>query len=311
MSSFVNIAELTNINFKYRELTFKEYRILNKCLLDDQLNVSLIFTNLNLILNNCILDNKKNNILNKINYIDYIIFILLLRGISAGNIVRLTVKNSANNNLTLDIDLKKIVELLHNLDYNNLLTPTILDTQNIKITYQLPSIDDIISYTEKAEDSIYNSFINEIIIEDTTIIFKELNLQDQNKILQQLPAKLFTNIIKKVQDIIKYFEKINFFTSVYNKDIFNTVLPLIPNAEIICFIVKILFNTDLETLYGNMFALINGSHFTGEYLDSCTPGEFYVYCKKLEQYISEQNKQINSTTSVTNQFTDNFELEQP
>lgn len=305
-SSLISTASLTDINFKFRELNFKEYRTINKCLLGDKFDINTIFLNVNEILTNCILQDKKENIILNLNYIDYIIFLLLIRTVSLGNSVRLNVKNSKINDLTIDIDLSSIIELLQKIDYSKILTPSQFETPNTLITYQLPTIANLILFSEQIDDSFYNFFIKEITVENKTIPFNKLSLTDQNTILKQIPAKYFTDITKKVQNIVNIFNNVNFFASVYDEELFNTNLPLIPNAEGICFIIKLLFNTDLDALYGNIFALINASHFSGEYLDSCTPGEFYVFCKKLELYIKEQNKQSTSSNTLTNQFVDNL-----
>jgi hypothetical protein len=304
MSFLINTAKLTSTSFKYQELSFKDYRTLVKCLLGEQINTDLLFTNLNEILLNCIVENNK-QILNKLNYIDYIIFLLLLRCVSIGNEITLNLKNEKYKNFTFSIDLINNINFIQSIDWDELLAPTTFTSQSITVKYQLPTISNILLFTNQTEDFIYNSFIKEIQINKIIINFFDLSQNDQNNILQQLPAKHFGKIIKNIQNILKKLTELNFFTTVYDKEVFDVQLPLVPNIESISFIIKLIFNTDLETLYTNLFALINSSHFTGEYLDSCTPGEFYVYCKKLEHLLKEQNKNTSSSTLI-NSYGDNL-----
>jgi len=317
--SLLNTVNLSNnVILKYKELTFKQYRTLVKCLLGNELYTDFVFLNLNNILQDCIVEKNIKNLLKEIHYIDYIILVLLIRSVSIGNEVSLSFKlpNNQNTTTTVAIDLIKITDLLQQLDYNELLSSSTFDASNITVNYQLPTFSNIILYSKHSKESIYNFFIKDIIINKNKILFSSLSFEEQNSTLQQLPIKIYASIIKKIQTILEFFNNINFFESVYNPKYFNMRLPLLPDAECIGFLVKLLFNADINTLYSNIFMLINTSHFTGEYLDDCTPGEFYVFCKKLDFYLKEQNRnQSNSTGS--NNYPDlpplaekeNFELE--
>ena len=48
-------------------------------------------------------------------------------------------------------------------------------------------------------------------------------------------------------------------------------------------ILKLLFGEQLLTLYSNIFNLCSQGNLTPEYIENCTPGEYILFVKKIEE----------------------------
>ena len=79
---------------------------------------------------------------------------------------------------------------------------------------------------------------------------------------------------------------------------FDKALPFTLNSEILGFVYKLVYNTNLENIYDCMFALAKAANFSCEFLDNCSPGEFYLFVKKLEQLNAQQQQASNEQNSV-------------
>lgn len=294
-SSFLSQIQLTHSKtILGKEITFKQYRNFLKCLLGDTINADVLFNNFNTILNHSILTSNFNA--EKLNYIDYIILGLTLRSKSLGDTINLQLKKN-NEEINLNINLTNITNLLLSVNYTALLVDS--QFENIIVTYRLPTITEVL-HIEKNETYFYNFFIKTIKINDKEINFLDISYNEQDIILQQMPAKYFSAIVQKIQTILNFFKNLNLLDSVYDEQLFNIMLPALPNAQNIGLILKLAYNSNLDTIYSNIFALIKAGNFTGDFLDNCTPGEFFVFCKKLEAYNKEQAQ---SNDTLTNNIT--------
>lgn len=285
---------LTNQNKTVcKEIEFRLYRNFLKCLLGDSINYDLLFLNLNNILEHCLVDPTLN--INELNYIDYIILLLSIRSLSLGDTVNLQLKSNKED-VNVSVDLNNINNLLLNIDYNFLLSST--NIKNLIVKYKLPTITEVL-HIEKNNTYFYNFFIDTITINNNEINFKKLSYSDQDILLQQISAKHFSTIVKKIETILNFLKNINFFDSVYDEILFNIYLPILPNAQNISQFLKLIFNSNLDTIYSNIFALIKAGNFTGDFIDCCSPGEFFVFCKKLEAFNKEQ---IQNNENDSNKF---------
>jgi hypothetical protein len=238
----INIVYLEDKTFKYQEIKFKDFRELNKCLLGDQLPTKTVLLNINQLLEACILDNNKTEIIKNLNFLDYIKFLLLVRSFSIGDTIQLKLKNSEIKNFSLNLNLDKILIFLETIDTKEILQSSIFEENNITIDYKLPTIQDIQNLEKTPNTYIYNFFIKNLHVNNTITEFDKISFDNQVLILQQLPAKYFAIITKNIHKIINTFYNINFFDPVYNPEHFNNKLPLIPNIDVICYIIKLLFS---------------------------------------------------------------------
>lgn len=286
-STFLNQADLITTQVIYRELLFRPYRSFLKCLLSDELDPKFILLNFNEILNFCLTDFS---VVKKLNYLDFILLAILIRASSIGDTVILQTKN---NNLTINFNIVNAIKIFKEIDYETLLQSTNHD--KFTFFYKLPSVEEILNFTN--ENQIYVSFIKKVLIDNIELDFTECSKDVQTTIIEQLPIKTFIHLTQHIQQITNYFQQINFFETIYVPDQFDINFPLLPTPETIATIIRLIYNSNLEIIYNNIFGLINLGKFSGEFLDSCTPGEFFLFCKNLE-IITKQKEQHNTPQST-------------
>lgn len=280
--SFITKAQLLNNSVAFKELKFKDYRNLLKCFLGDEINSELIFTNINSILRNtCILTNDE--ILN-LNFIDYLILILNIRSVSLGNIVQLYAESTTNQQLRIDLNLVNIINILIQNFFISDLLP--IEHNDIEITLKIPTVTDILEF-ENNRFTINTFFIDSIKIKKQDINYQQLSYNDKDKVVKSLPIKLILKIDTQIESFLLKLNNINLLENLSNKD-FDKELPLGFNSQILAFIVKLIFNNDLNSIYSNLFALSKGANFNCEFLDNCSPGEFNIFVKKFEEIIQAQ-----------------------
>jgi hypothetical protein len=258
-----------------KELKVKHLKVIYKCLLGD--DSEFLFYNLNIILND--LTSKE---IDNINFLDYFILLMNIRCLSIGNIINVQISEDTS----LEINFNKIIDyLIKTIEIKNILTPDNID--NIVINYKLPKIFDIIEFNNNPE-KIHYYFIDNVQIKNTTINFKDIN--ECEFYLGKLPARCFSLINNKVNTIINYFNEINLLN--YNENISKQDISIYFNFNIknLYALIKILFGNELLSLYENILILCKLGNFTPEYIENCTPGEYLLFMKKMEE-ISKSNKQ--------------------
>mgnify|MGYP000222916683 CR=1 FL=1 len=72
------------------------------------------------------------------------------------------------------------------------------------------------------------------------------------------------------------------------------------NIKNLCTFIKLLFNDQLLSIYENIFALCKLGNFTPEYIENCTPGEYILFVKKLEQLNKTNTQQPSNDMNINN-----------
>jgi hypothetical protein len=117
-------------------------------------------------------------------------------------------------------------------------------------------------------------------------------------ILDKLPTIYTTTIIKRVQNLIETFNNVNLIGHL--KGLEDKQLIFNFNIKNLGIILKLLFGEELLSLYENIFTLAKDANIPPQYIEECTPGEYYLYVKKLES----ENKLTSSTPNNNNNFTE-------
>lgn len=277
---FVNTTTINNLNFTYKELKVKHLKVIYKSLIGNNPDPKIVINNFNNIINE-LTDISQDNFTN-FSFVNYFLILLELRCTSIGDTIFAELTDKKNTKI--EININKFIDVLKKINYNNLLMDDSID--NFKIIYKLPTIAEYIDIN-KAEnlDNLYVYFIDKIICNNLTINFKQLSFKTSLTVLEQLPAKITATALKKVYDIIEYFNQINLLSESVLKDktlIFNF------NINNFIFLLKLIFGDQLMSLYDNIFVLCRRSNFTPEYIENCTPGEYFLYMKKLEALTPRQ-----------------------
>jgi len=273
------VSFLTKIELKDRavfceELKVKHLKTIYKCLLGDTIDPDILFINLNEIFKSL----TKISI-QEIDFVDFFILLIHLRCSSIGSVINIQISENTN----LELNLYKLLERLNGISKENLLSKD--EFEKFSIQYKLPSILEVLKINNDQE-KIYNYFIKEVYINDQKFVIENENQSEE--IFKILPAKNSTIIFKKIRYIVSHFNDVNLLD--YNKQI-DQQLFFNFNIKNLSSLIKILFGDHLLALYENIFGLCKLGNFTPEYIENCTPGEYILFVKKLQETNKQESQQ--------------------
>jgi hypothetical protein len=298
--SFINTVIINGNTISYKEIKIKHLKTIYKCLIGETPDPAIIFLNIdNIIKKNSSLSQDE---INNLSFIDYFLLLLEFRCVSIGGTIFVELINEQNTKA--EIDVYKIIDILKTVNAQSILKEDYID--KFTITYQLPTIKQCIDINKVENlDNMYMFFIKKIAWDNFTINFTDYNLSTKQQILEQLPVKITASIYKKVYKIVQHFNNINLLSAV--PLIKDKSLPFNFNINSLVFLLKIFFGDQLMSLYDNLFNLCKYTNFTPEYIENITPGEYFLYIKKLEKLTyRQQNREVNisSNDNSTDLFSD-------
>lgn len=289
MAKLISTADLLQSSLDFKELDLKQYRQLLKCFLGDEVYTDLIFNNTDNIIKE--LTSLSYKQINNLNFLDYCLLLFTIRQVSIGDTVSLYAEDIEQKQLKIDLRISKVIEQIIDKKIVDLLIPETID--QCYLEYRLPSIREIL-ILEKEKDiySFYTFFLKSIKFSKSTINLEDYTFKEREEIIQKIPVKVMTGLTKRTHAIVEYCNKINLLQSLNNKT-FDKKLHLTLNSQIIAFVIKLIYNTSLESIYELMFALSKAANFSCSFLDDCSPGEFYFFTKKLEEISARQQESNN------------------
>ena len=293
MGKLISQATLLQKEIEFKELNLSQYRQLLKCFIGDEIDLKFVYSNTNNILQT--LTNLTDKEIKQLSFVDYFLLLFNIRQISIGDSVSLYVFDNEQKQLKVDLRVQNIINEISNAEIKKLLIPE--NTDIGEIYYRLPTIEEILFLENSSDTSIYTFFLQKIKFSNTEINLESYSFEEREKIVQKIPVKIMTCLTKRTQELIKHFNNLNLLKSI-NNEMFDKALPFTLNSEILGFVYKLVYNTNLENIYDCMFALAKAANFSCEFLDNCSPGEFYLFVKKLEQLNAQQQQASNEQNSV-------------
>lgn len=286
---------LTDREVLFSELKVKHFKTILKSLLGEELDYENTFSNISNVISQI-----TNLSLLEIYTLSFLDFFTLLFEIRSNSISSLIVAETTDSNSTkIDINIQKLIEHLQKIDLKQLLKPDIVN--NIIISYKLPSIKELVEINLTEIENIYYACIKSITLNSKVINFKEYNNSEIKEILGKLPSIYTTCIMKRSQIFINTFNNVNLISHL--KGLEDKQLIFNFNIKNLGIILKLLFGEDLFSLYENIFVLARNANIPPQYIEDCTPGEYYLYVKRLEAE-NKTNTSIPNNDSVGEDFTE-------
>ena len=262
MVGYINKVPYFKKNVYCSEITLKQYKIILKSLLADEFTEEFIINNNNLLKD---VTSFSVNELTQLNFIEYLILIIFLRIRSSGSTIKLVITEGEDKKIRVSVDLKNTLD---NLSTALQLTDKTISWNNLVFTLGIPTLTSIIN-------NVDYPFIK-------TIQFKN-DIFESSKDIKSIINTITPSSFKKIEEEFKQYKdvinKINFYTSKIEK--YN--IPFTPTSKNILFLLKLVYNDDLINIYNDMFYLSKNANLSTTYLDNCTPGEFKLHIKTLEQ----------------------------
>jgi hypothetical protein len=294
MDVFLTSVKLVEREVLIKEFNFGLYRNLLKCLINENTPNNILFQHY------CFLIKKTTNLSKKeiynLTYIDFLLLLLYIRAYSIGDGLKLIFHSEKTDETTtqpvnIDLSLEATIQYI-----TSILQPLVnlqVTLKNLTVHLQLPTIKSILNIETITPELIVTMFIKQIQINNQVILFANLSEEAINKIIEALPITLFNSIKQNINIHINVLQKLNFFGTLTTKTNFNKELLLLPNIKILFYVLQLAYNNDLQSMYDNIFLLTKAGNFSPSYLDSCSPGEVFVFIKKLEESYSKKHDQSN------------------
>jgi hypothetical protein len=274
------------------ELKVKHYKTILKSIFGDELDYETAFANISNVIQQ--ITNLTLEEINSLSFLDYFLLLFEIRSNSIGGSI--IAETTDNNSTKIDINIQKLIDHLHNIDLKTVLVSDTIN--NVTITYKIPSIRNIIEINANDIESIYYACLKSITLNDKTINFENYSAKEIKHILGKLPTIYTTAIIKRVQQLIELFNNVNLIGHL--KGLEDKQLIFNFNIKNLGIILKLLFGEELLSLYQNIFTLAKDANIPPQYIEECTPGEYYLYVKKLES----ESKPTLSTPNNNDNFTE-------
>lgn len=275
----------------FNELKVKQYKTILKSIFGDELDYEAAFTNISNVIAQ--ITNISLNEINSLSFLDYFLLLFEIRSNSIGGSI--IAETTDNNSTKIDINIQKLINHLHSIDLKAILQPDIVN--NVTISYKIPSIKNIIEINANDIESVYYACLKSISLNSKLVSFQDYSKDEIKDILNKLPTIYTTTIIKRVQNLIETFNNVNLIGHL--KGLEDKQLIFNFNIKNLGIILKLLFGEELLSLYENIFTLAKDANIPPQYIEECTPGEYYLYVKKLEA----ENK---TTSSIPNSNNDGF-----
>jgi hypothetical protein len=286
-------VELLTETVTCSELTVKDYKEILKCIYGDNPDPTSFVTTISEVLAN--ITNKPQNYFLNCGIIDVFLLLLKTKINSQSESCKISVtKDDKQMNLELRFD--HIYEDIKEWFGPFLNKKIALDT--IEITFDSPTLKMLL---EPSEDEIVYFIKGCKILGKHDKLLTPSTTQEALMLLESLPPKLAT-------DLYSHF-------NLFAKEIFNKNLlyryPLIseqqklmfsPSIESLIWFTKLMFNEPLDGFYDNLFYLTNLGHFSTDYIERCTPGEYVYFTKKLEYTLSKQETLPEGQTTEVENF---------
>jgi hypothetical protein len=242
------------------EITLKQYKIILKSLLTNELTEEFTIN-----INNLLQDVTSLTLdeLNNINFIEYLILLIFLRIKNTGSIIKLVITDD-DKKMRVSVDLKATI---NNLSTALTLTNKEITADNLTFTIGLPTLRTLIRNDDFP-------FIKAVHYKGS-----ELSRKDIKIVINSLAVNTFKKLEVEFTSYIDLLSKVNF----YNSKIEKYSIPFTPTSSNILFLLKLIYNDDLLNLYNDIFFLSKNANLSTDYLENCTPGEFKLHIKTLQE----------------------------
>jgi len=257
-------------DYKLKELSFDQYKTLNKFITNNNDNhISDYFYK---ILELNIVESRDVPLFTSF---DKFCILLMLRCISVSPNVEYKKENS-NFKFPLIPFLQQCLDI--KTTFNKQIT-----IDNTVFTLGLPH-----SFVFNDMFDIFYELLNSITVQNKTIWVHNLTLDEKNKLFQSLPIST-TKLLQEYYNIIKNdFKNLNLDMKL------GPIIELRPYDASMLELLKALYTSNLSNLYELQYILVSKSQFSAEYIDKNTLAENLILQNLLEKEYEKMEAQKNS-----------------
>jgi hypothetical protein len=288
----------------FRELNTKEQLFLSKANFthsNDKESLYDYFLFVKKIIENCLEDKT---VLNQINVIEYILFLVKLRMVSIGSKIELILNNNQKSKTKVQIELKNyLLKLYQASEFLEKEENNLIFYKNIKIKLNWPLLSSLEFFSKmiienKSQYEIFNESIQEYVefieVKNKKIILKDFDIKQKTNLVDNLNLKIKNQIQEKIIEGLKIlFEAEIFDVGDFKKQKFNFY-----NLSFIDHL-KLFFSYDIKSLYQEIYLLAT-CNLNPEYVLNISPSERKLYFTIIEQQKKNQEKSSGNVDFLPN-----------
>lgn len=288
----------------FRELNTKEQLFLSKANFthsNDKESLYDYFLFVKKIIENCLEDKA---VLNQINVIEYILFLVKLRMVSIGSKIELILNNNQKSKTKVQIELKNyLLKLYQASEFLEKEENNLIFYKNIKIKLNWPLLSSLEFFSKmiienKSQYEIFNESIQEYVefieVKNKKIILKDFDIKQKTNLVDNLNLKIKNQIQEKIIEGLKIlFEAEIFDVGDFKKQKFNFY-----NLSFIDHL-KLFFSYDIKSLYQEIYLLAT-CNLNPEYVLNISPSERKLYFTIIEQQKKSQEKSSGNVDFLPN-----------
>ena len=273
-------VELLSETLLCSELTVKDYKELLKCSFGDEPDPVSFVTTITEVLSH--ITNKEPSYFLNCGIVDVFLLLLKAKINSQGESCKISIaKDDKQMNLELRFD--HIYDDIKEWFGPFLNKKIALDS--VEVTFDSPTLGMLL---DKSEDEILYFIKGCKIIGKHDKLLTPFTLEESKLLFESLPPKLAADVYTHFNSFAKSLSDKNFlarYPAIGNEQ----KLMFSPSLDSLIWFTKLMFNEPLDGFYDNLFYLTNLGHFSTDYIERCTPGEYVYFTKKLEYTLSKQN----------------------
>jgi hypothetical protein len=268
MSFYLNYeSPVLKKSFKIKELTFGQFRDLNKYILSNN-NIFIESFFDEILTNN--LEHK--DLLKQLCNYDKFCILVLLRTVNISPELEIFEKNK-NFKVPLKDFLNKCLNFTHD-------TTKTIEHGNIKIKLELPAsfvINNLLDLTDMV--------VKRVEIDNSILNFNEIESELKKEIIETLPANIIFDIKKFYENLVNVFSELSFTLPSINETI-----NLNPFDSSLLEILKLLFRANLKNIYEMQYFMVSKIYYTPEYIDNNTFVENVLLLRLFEDELKKQDE---------------------
>jgi hypothetical protein len=268
MSFYLNYeSPVLKKSFKIKELTFGQFRDLNKYILSN--NNIFIESFFDEILTNNL---EQKDLLKQLCNYDKFCILVLLRTVNISPELEIFEKNK-NFKVPLKDFLNKCLNFTHDTTKN-------IEHDNIKIKLELPAsfvINNLLDLTDMV--------VKRVEIDNSILNFNEIESELKKEIIETLPANIIFDIKKFYENLVNVFSELSFTLPSINETI-----NLNPFDSSLLEILKLLFRANLKNIYEMQYFMVSKMYYTPEYIDNNTFVENVLLLRLFEDELKKQDE---------------------
>jgi len=263
--------------FKIRELTFSQFKTLNKYILsNNNTNIEEYF---NTILKENLFSEED---LYKFTNFDKFCCLLMLRCVCVSSEIEMYEANNTLIKVNLAEFLSKCVS------FQATFTKT-FEIDTLKINLGLPQ-----SFIFENFVNLSDKLIKSVEVDGEIIDLTKISVNEITDIISNLPATAFPTIHDFFSNLNNEFLNLKLKVPTFNESIV-----LNPFDSSMLELLKLLFKTNLNNLYEMQYIMVSKLNYSAEYLDNSTFIESLIILKMYEGEIKKQ-EELNKTKSPIN-----------